>query len=89
VLVVDEHHAVTDEDLVIDLDAVADERVALDTATGTDPGTPLDLDVRAHPGVVSDRATIEIGELKDDDPVTEGDVVDHAVRRVVGRTVSH
>ena len=43
-LVVDEHHAVPDEHLVLDLDARADERVALDLAARADRDAALDLD---------------------------------------------
>src|SRR5438093_2195844 len=38
-LVVDEHNAVADEDLVFDGDAVTDERVALDLAARADDGS--------------------------------------------------
>ena len=61
-LVVDEHHSVADEDLVLDRDAVADERVALDLAASADDRAALDLDERADPGLVSDRAAVEIRE---------------------------
>src|SRR5882724_7168983 len=49
VLVVREHHTVTDEDLVADLDSGTDERVTRDLATSADDGAALDLDERADP----------------------------------------
>ena len=61
-LVVDEHDAVPDEDLVLDRDAVADERVALDLAARADRGAALDLDERADSRVVADRAAVEVRE---------------------------
>ena len=65
--VVDEHHAVADEDLVLDLDARADERVALDLAVGADRGALLDLHERPDAGVVTDLAAVEVRERVDDD----------------------
>ena len=88
-LVVDEHHAVADEHLVLDLDALADERVALDLAARADAGAALDLDERPDPRLVADPAAVEVGEGVDDDVVAELDVVDQPVGRVVGRPVSH
>ena len=49
----------------------------------------LDLDERADAGVVADPAAVEVRERVDDDVLAELDVVDQAVRRVVGGAVSH
>src|SRR5687768_9616003 len=46
VVVVDEEHAVANEDLVVDLYAAADERMTLDLAVRADYGATLDLDER-------------------------------------------
>ncbi len=81
--------AVPDEDLVFDLDAVADEGVALDLAARADRRAALDLDERADPRVVADPAPVEVRERLDDDAFAEVDVVDQAVRRLVGGRVSH
>ena len=83
VLVVDEHDAVPDEDLVLDRDPLADEGVALDLAAGADPRSPLDLDERPDPGRVADLAAVEIRERSDDDVRPEADVVEQPVGRVV------
>ena len=71
-LVVDEHHAVADEDLVLDRDAVADERVALDLAARADHGARAGSR-RTVPiaRVVADRAAVEVRERLDDDAVAE------------------
>ena len=85
VLVVDEHHAVADEDLVADLDAVTDERVALNLAVARRSTPRLDLDERPDPGPVADPAAVEIRERLDDDVLAELDVAIQPVRRLVGR----
>ena len=54
--VVDEDHAVADEDLVLDGHAFADEGVAGDLAAPPDAGVLLDLDEGADLGFVADRA---------------------------------
>jgi hypothetical protein len=61
--VVDEHHAVADEDLIVDGDAFADERVALDLAVFADKGIFLYLDKGADPGTVVDPAAVKIDEF--------------------------
>ena len=70
-LVVDEHHAVADEDLVLDRDARADERVALDLAARADLDARLDLDERADAREVSDPAPVEVRERLDEDAFAE------------------
>jgi hypothetical protein len=85
--VVDEHHPVSDEGLVVDLDTLADERVALDLAARADHRSSLDLDEGADPGAVADPAAVEVREGMDDDAFAELDVGDQAERRVVGRGV--
>ena len=62
--VVDEHHAVADEHVVLDRDAFADERVARNLAAPADGGVLLDLDERADLGVVADLAAVEVDELR-------------------------
>src|SRR5581483_6653937 len=58
--VVDEDHAVADEDLVFDRHARADEAVAGDFAAAPDCGIALDLDERAEAGFLADFASIEV-----------------------------
>ena len=54
-----------------------------------DDGAALDLDERADPRAVADPAAVEVGERLHDDVIAELDVVDQAVRGLVGRPVSH
>ena len=75
-LVVDEHHAVADEDPRPDPDAGADEGMTLDLAARTDLHTGLDLDERADPRSASDRAAVEVGEAVNDDSIPEPAVPD-------------
>jgi hypothetical protein len=58
VQIVDEHHAVPHEDLVLDRHTFADEGMALDLAPRADHDVLLDLDERADPCVVADLATV-------------------------------
>jgi hypothetical protein len=58
--VVGEHHAVADEDLVLNRHAVADEAVARDLAVRANHGTALHLDERADARVVADAAAIQV-----------------------------
>ncbi len=73
-LVVDEHHAVPDEDAVSELDAGADERVALDLAARPDDRSRLNLDERPDPRLVADAAAVQVREGLDDDALAELDV---------------
>jgi hypothetical protein len=82
-IVIDEHHAVADEDFIPDLDTCANKRVALDLAAGADRRAPLNLDERADPGVVTDRTAIQVGKRVHDDPFAEADILDQAVRGAV------
>ena len=77
-LVVDEKHAVPDEDLVLDLDALADEAVALELAAAADARPSLDLDERADSRPVPIVAAVEVRERGDLNVVTERDPVDAA-----------
>jgi hypothetical protein len=88
-LVVDEHHAVSDEDLVFDCDAVADERVALDLAVRADDCASLDLDEGTDASVVADFAAVQIGERKNHHIFAELDVVDQPVRGIVRQPIRH
>src|SRR3954447_4016341 len=87
--VVDEHHAVPDEDLVLDVDAAADERMTLDLATCPDRCVALDLDERPDAGAVADPAAVEVCERLYAHVVPELDVVDEPVRSVVGGLIRH
>ncbi len=60
--IVDEHDAVTDEDLVFQRHALADERVALHLDFVAEAGAALDLDERADGAVVADGAAVEVAE---------------------------
>src|SRR5690606_22487019 len=81
--VVREHHAVADEDLVLDVHALADERVRGHLAACADEGVLLDLHERADARLVADRAAVEIHEIgvKDPDVLPEANAVcnGHAV----------
>src|SRR5439155_10058753 len=88
-LAVDEQRAVSDEDLVLELDAAADEGVALDLAARPDDDAALDLDVWPDARLVPDAAAVEAGEGGDDHALSERDVVDQLVRRVVRRFRGH
>src|SRR5436190_2474053 len=77
--VVDEHHAVPDEDVVLDRHALADERVAGDLAVLSDPGVLLNLDEGADLRVVPDFAAVEIDELRELDALTQLHVRSDAV----------
>ena len=63
IAVVDEHHAVADEDVVLNRDAFADERMARDLAALADAGVLLDLDEGADLRFVADLATVQVDEL--------------------------
>jgi hypothetical protein len=68
--IVDEHHAVADEDLVLDRHAFADERMRFDLAARADRHALLDLDERADAAAVAHRAAVQVDEIgmKDRDP---------------------
>src|SRR5579883_3084140 len=72
--VVDEHHAVPYEDLVLDRYTLADEGVALDLAPRPDRGVLLDLDEGPDPALVADLATVEVNERVQDDVSAQPDV---------------
>src|SRR5437763_192002 len=69
--VVDEHHAVPDEDVVLDRHALADERVAGDLAVLSDPGVLLNLDEGADLRVVPHFAAVEVDEFRELDALTQ------------------
>ena len=87
--VIDEDHAVADEDLVFDLDARADEGMALDLAVGADARALLNLHERPYAGVVTDLAAVKIRERVDDDVLPERHSFDEPIRRLVDRAVAH
>ena len=61
--VVDEHDAVTDEDLVLDGHPLADEGVTLDLAVPADDGVFLDFDEGTDFGAVANRAAVKVDEF--------------------------
>ena len=65
--VVDEHHAVTDEHVVLDRHAFADEGVRRNLAAATDDRVLLNLDEGADLRVVADPAAVEIDERRVED----------------------
>ena len=73
--VVREHHAVPDEDLVLDRDPLADERVRRDLAMGADRCVLLNLDEGADLRLVTDLAAVKIDErfMEDSDIAAEID----------------
>ena len=76
--VVDEGHAVPDEDVVFDGHALADEGVAGDLAVFADGGVFLDLHKGADLGVVADRAAVEVDELRELHVFSELDIFGYA-----------
>jgi hypothetical protein len=87
--VVDEHHAMPHEHLVLDDDAVTHERVALDLAVTADHHTMLNLDERADPGVVADAAAVKVRERVDEHVRAKLDLGDKPIWRVVRRLRRH
>ena len=85
--VVDERHAVADEDVVLDRHAFADERVARDLAAAADRRVLLDLDERADLRLVADLAAVEVDELRQPDVLPELDVGRDRRRNRRGRGV--
>ena len=61
--IVDERHAVTDEDVVFDGDAFANKGMAGNLAIAADGGILLDLDECANLGVIADLAAVQVDEL--------------------------
>src|SRR5438105_8490829 len=61
--VVDEHHAVTDEDFVFYCHSLANERVGRYLAARPDFCTGLNFDKGPDHGLVADDATVEVDEL--------------------------
>ena len=55
----------TDEAILPDTHELADEGVALHSGARADGDPPLDLDERADEHAVSERATVEVDEIKD------------------------
>src|SRR5688572_1835811 len=74
VRVVDEHHAMADEDLILDGHAFTDERMARDLAAAADAGVFLDFDEGADFGFVADVAAVEVDELRQFDVLAKLDV---------------
>jgi hypothetical protein len=74
--VVREHHAMTDEDFILDDDAFANETVGRDLAAGPDDSASLDLYECADPRLVAHCAAVEIHQvrMKDADVLSELDI---------------
>jgi len=87
--VVDEENPVTDENLILDLHAVANERVARDLARRAYRRSPLDLDEGSDAGVTPDAAAVEVAERPDGHVLPELDVVDQPERSGVCRAIGH
>ena len=87
--IVDEGHAVSDEDVVFDLDAFADEGVARDLAIRAHTGIFLNLDEGPDLGVVPDRATVEIDELGQLDAFPQLDAGSNRKKLFHGDVVTH
>src|SRR5271157_5485936 len=63
ITVVDEHHPMTDEDVVLDGHSLADERVARDLARLANFGILLHFDKCADLCLISNFTTVEIDEF--------------------------
>ena len=74
VTVVDEHHAVTDKDVVFDCHAFADERMTGDFAARAYARVFLNLDKGPQLGFVTDAAAIEVDEVRDADIAAQTDI---------------
>src|SRR5262245_62098596 len=82
--VVDEGHAVADEDLVLDRHALADEGVARNLASPAHPRIFLDFDERPDLGFVADLAAVQVDERRE---LNAGPELD--VRRDTAVVVQH
>jgi hypothetical protein len=60
--IVDENHPVTNEHFILDSDSGTDEGVTGDLAAPADMHSPLNLDERANPSVIADRAPVQVDE---------------------------
>src|SRR5262249_35574013 len=76
VSIVDEHHAVSDEHLVLDRYPLADERMRGDLAACADDRSLLNLDERPNLGGGSHTTSIQVHEVrvKDEDIIADEDV---------------
>ena len=77
--IVDEDHAMADEDFVLDRHAAANEAMAGDLAVLSDSRVLLNLNKSPDFRVVTDFATIKIDELRQLDVLTELDVEGNAI----------
>ena len=84
-VIVDEDHAVADENGVFDGHAFAEEGVAGDFAMGADLHAFLDFDESANFGVVADFAAVKIHEGEDLDILAEFDIGSDALVGGEGR----
>lgn len=60
--IIDEHHAMPDENILGKGDTGADKGVALDSAAGTQDDPSLNFDERPDHAIVADGAAIEVGK---------------------------
>ena len=74
IFVVDENHAVADEDFVLDRDAFADKAMRGNFAVAAYAGALLNLDERSNAGAVADLTAVEINEVMDFDVAAKLDV---------------
>ena len=68
ILVISEHHAVTDEDFILNGDALAYEGMRRDLAASTDDRVLLNLDEGADLGVVANAAAVQIDQIGLENP---------------------
>ena len=74
ILVVDESHAVADEDLVFDGNALTDKSMARDFAVATHARALLNFDEGTNPGAIVDLATVQVDEVVNDYVTAESNV---------------
>jgi hypothetical protein len=74
--IVDEHDAVSNENVILNRHPFADERVRRNLAPASDEGVLLNLNERSDFGVVAERAAVEIDQiwLEDLDSTTQDNV---------------
>src|SRR5207302_10627 len=65
ILIVNKHDVVSNEDFVLESNALADKRVTGDFAPTANPGSLLNLDKRANLNVVADFAPVKIRKAVD------------------------
>jgi hypothetical protein len=74
VVIIDEHHTVADEDLVLDRHSLTDERMALNLAPRANLGVRLNFNKGPNPGFVADFAAVEVDERVEHDILGQPDI---------------